>query len=377
MKEKELRLSGIEALGPEVQDPIKPERRFVMGVVEIPKIKIVERYLVRPLDETHKNNLKRQIKDQGLIEPITCDTDSDGGVVLLAGRHRLKACEELNYTKLPAKVYLGLSEADRLLVGFMSNELRKRPPAGRRFGSLKDWYDETFDKLREDLERLPSEEEVLQKLYYGSTKAKISEVMLGITIDRLKNDVDSLVGQLHLITDAQTPRREIERLIITSKDTKILQLPLLTAGNALFAIKHLCRASPVTYDETQSGNNLREHEYTHLRDFLERIINEMVLPWIEVGEIDATINFFKRHPFEAFTRIVADALVELGCPPQSGMTSPLYHRDRIDWDGLFSRLANLKTAQLWKYEVISKERSIMDLVGRLRYYSAHGRLPPQ
>lgn len=341
-------------------DPIHPERKFYMTVIPIADVKVEEKYLVRPLDQKHKNNLKEQIQEEGLIEPITVHEEQDGSFLLLAGQHRIVAVKELEQSEVPAKIYVNLNETAKRLIGYMSNELRKRPPAGKRYEALNEIFDETKRELQAE-GKTPSEEQVVNQLYFKSSTIRVKEMILGITVDRLRNDTDSLVLKYGLIQDSQVHRKKMEEAVRNGS------YPLLTAQNTFTALSNLCRAKPITQTEEEEGKNYREHEYKNVREYFDRIITEFIEPWIEVGAIDTAINFCRIHPFEAFTKIVHDFLVDDGHPSAGTKSAPFYHDIKIDWDGLLKRLSPLKDSKIWNVPVIAQERNKGDLKARLRY----------
>lgn len=350
-------------------DPIHPNRNFYMEMIPIDEIKKDIKYLVRSLDDKHKNDLKTKIQDQGLIEPITVHREPTGEFVLLAGHHRLVALEELEAKEVPAKIYVNLDESEKRLVGYMSNETRKRPSAGKRYQALNELFDVKMQELRKELGRIPSEQEIISTFYFGSQQMPVKEAILGIIIDKLRNDSSSLVSKYCLIQNAQTPKRKIEGEITYGR------YPLMTAQNTFAALMQLCRAKPVTKDEEDEDKNYRKYEYANVKEFFDKIISEFIKPWIEVGQIDTVINFSRRYQFEAFARIVNDLLVEDGLPDTSTYASPFYHQREINWEKLFSKLVPLKDANIWNHQLIATERNISDLKSRLRFFMENGKVP--
>jgi ParB/RepB/Spo0J family partition protein len=70
--------------------------------------------------------LKLSIKTRGLISPIAVQTLRDGSFLLLAGERRLRACKELEYTTIEAKVWTDeLSELDIRCIELAENLDRK------------------------------------------------------------------------------------------------------------------------------------------------------------------------------------------------------------------------------------------------------------
>lgn len=353
-----------------MSDPVHQNRKFYMDVIEVPKIKMDMAYLVRDLNEAHKNDLKWKIQDQGLIEPITVSREPNGDLILLAGQHRLVALIELEAKTVPAKIYVDLDETEKRLIGYMSNESRKRPSAGKRFEALNDLFDDTLTKLHKEKGLIPSEEQVVNEFYFSSKAMPVKELIIGIHVDKIRNDPNSLVNKYQLIQNAQVPRRKIEDEILKGR------YPLMTAQNIFAALMQLCRSKPVTQVEEEENLNFRKYEYANVKEFFDRVITEFIQPWIEVGQIETVINFCRRFPFEAFARIVQDLLVEDGLPGISTRAGPFFHDQKIDWDRLFNRLSLLKSADLWQRPEIEQERSIADLKSRLRYYLENsGKLP--
>lgn len=351
-----------------MSDPIKPDRKFYMDMITLDKITKDIKYLVRSLDLKHKNDLKDKIKDQGLIEPLTVHLEPDGNFVLLAGHHRLVALEELEATQVPAKIYVTLDETEKRVVGYMSNETRKRPSAGRRYHALNEMFDVKMQTLRKDLGRIPCEQEIIGSFYFGSKQMPVKEAILGIIIDKLRNDSESLVKKYGLIQEAQTPKRKIQ------EEIKNKRYPLLTAQNTFAALMQLCRSKPLTKKEEDEDKNYRKNEYANVKEYFDRIIKEFIQPWIDMAQIDTVVNFSRRYQFEAVARIAKDLLVEDGMPDIGTYASPFYHQSKIDWDKLFTRLAPLKDASIWNHHSIATERNISDLKSRLRYFMENGHL---
>lgn len=71
-------------------------------------------------------SLKQSIKDNGLITPIAVQSGKDGSFRLLAGERRLKACTELGWEVIDAKVWTDeLSELDVYCIELAENLDRK------------------------------------------------------------------------------------------------------------------------------------------------------------------------------------------------------------------------------------------------------------
>lgn len=347
------------------KDPIHPERRYTTGVLPISKIKLDSKYLVRHLDEKHRDRLMQEIQEEGLIEPITVNKEPNGDYTLIAGQHRIEACKELGFEDIDAKIYWELDETSKMLLGYMSNEARKRPAAGDRYSALY----QIFEEKKQDFVkngRIPCEQDIINETYLKSSKMKVNEIVKGIIVDRLRHDPSSEVSRFELIQNAQVPRKKIVDAINHGT------YPLFTAQNVFLALSNLCRQKPITAEEEEEGKNYRNNEYNNVREFFNKIVEEFIQPWIEVEDVDPAINFCRRHPFDAFTKLVAELLVQEGCPSVSSKTAPFYHSEKIDWDVLFEKLKPLKGSKVWTYPPIAEERSVNDILYQLRYYLQNG-----
>lgn len=92
--------------------------------------------------------------------------------------------------------------------------------------------------------------------------------------------------------------------------------------------------------------------------------------------IDSAINFCRRHPFDAFTKLVAEILIQEGHPSTSSKTAPFYHNEKIDWKKLFDKLKPLKSSKVWIYDPIADERNVSDILYQIRYYLQNGEYAP-
>jgi len=349
-------------------DHIHPERTYDLTVLPLERIELNPKYLVRALDQKHKERLKSEIKEEGLIEPITVNQNSNGGFEIIAGQHRYYACKELGFTEIDAKVYVNLTEADKMLLGYMSNEARKRPAAGNRYHALYTIFEETKRDLIKG-KTTPSEEEIINETYMKS-KGKVSEIVRGLVVDRLRNDPESLAYKYELIQNAQVPRKKIVNAISQGK------YPLFTAQNVFSALSNLVRQKPVDKEEEEQGKNYREYEYRNVREFFNRLVEEFIEPWISVRNIDSAINFARIHPFDAFTKLVAEMLIQDGYPSSTTKTAPFFHSQQIDWNRLFQKLKPLKDSNIWNYPPIAQQRNVNDILYQLRYLIQNGKFAP-
>jgi len=72
---------------------------------------------------------KKSIEEQGLLQPIVVTNQQVEGqepYLLLAGGRRLKACEELGWTQIPARIFSVVDELTRRTIELMENLQRKQ-----------------------------------------------------------------------------------------------------------------------------------------------------------------------------------------------------------------------------------------------------------
>ena len=366
-------------------------RYFYLNEIEIDRIKIDQKIVVRNKDPELLRRLKPQINAEGLIEPLTVEDLGNDQYLLLAGQHRYHVLRELGIQHAPAKIYLELEPDERLTLGYMSNEARKDPPAGRKYGSLHEQFNEIKKKLEKEIKREPSEYEVINEMYMAKNptnkdklqKLKTKEILIAILLENIKYEPDSLVSEYKFISDAQVPKTRINSIVDEfKKNNTTLELPLLTSKNAFYGLTHLVRTIPITLDEQKQGIDYRHLELQNVTTFLELLITKYIKPWMETGEstkIDASMNLCKRHIFETLCKLVANRLRDrdFDIISKDGKKAPLYTDKKIPWTQLFNDLELFFNPDFLNNPIISQERSLNHLWERSEYYviTRPGRFP--
>lgn len=366
-------------------------RYFYLNEIEIDRIKIDQKIVVRNKDPELLRRLEPQINAEGLIEPLTVEDLGNDQYLLLAGQHRYHVLRELGIQHAPAKIYLELEPDERLTLGYMSNEARKDPPAGRKYGSLHEQFNEIKKKLEKEIKREPSEYEVINEMYMAKNptnkdklqKLKTKEILIAILLENIKYEPDSLVSEYKFISDAQVPKTRINSIVDEfKKNNTTLELPLLTSKNAFYGLTHLVRTIPITLDEQKQGIDYRHLELQNVTAFLELLITKYIKPWMETGEstkIDASMNLCKRHIFETLCKLVANRLRDrdFDIISKDGKKAPLYTDKKIPWTQLFNDLELFFNPDFLNNPIISQERSLNHLWERSEYYviTRPGRFP--
>jgi hypothetical protein len=351
-------------------------RFFYMSEIDISGIKIDPRIVVREKDDSLINRLTPQIESEGLIEPLTVLDLSNEEYLLLAGQHRYHVCKNLGVQQVPAKVYLNLDLAEQLTLGYMSNEVRKDPPAGRKYGALHEIFNETKRKLQAQSKRQVSEAEVINSMYMTKmpqiAKFKVKEILIGIITDDLIHDQDSLVGKHNFISVRQVPKHKIIAMTTEYKKAATNQFPLLTANNAFYGLTHLVRTSAITQEEEKTGKNFRRNEYENVKMLFDLIISKHIKPWMERSEpeIDAAMNVCRRHIFEIFCKLLALRLRNKGfdIKTKDGSKAPLFTERKIPWTDIFEEIQPFFTPAFLNNPNIANERSLDTLWNRVEYY---------
>lgn len=366
-------------------------RYFYLNEVELDLIKIDQKIVVREKDKSLMNKLTPQINAEGLIEPLTVEDLGNNQFLLLAGQHRYHVLRDLGIEKAPAKIYLELQPDERLTLGYMSNEARKDPPTGRRYGSLNDQFTEIKKKLQRELKETPSEFEIITEMYMAKNlknseklqKLKTKEILIAILLENIKYNSDSLVNQYKFISDAQVPKTKIMIMIENfRRNQKKLEFPLLTSKNAFFGLVHLTRTIPISTEEHKQDKDFRHLELQNVTSLFEFLITKYIKPWMESGtsaKIDASMNLCKRHIFETLCKLIANRLRDrdFDITSKDGKKAPLYTQKKIPWKQLFDDLEHFFNPDFLNNPIISQERSLSHLWDRCEYYviSRPGRLP--
>ena len=366
-------------------------RYFYLNEIELERIKIDQKIVVREKDPNLLRRLQPQVNAEGLIEPLTVEDLGNNQFLLLAGQHRYHVLRELGIEKAPAKIYLELEPDERLTLGYMSNEARKDPPAGRRYGSLNDQFNEIKKKLQKELKRKPSEFEIIYDMYMAKNlknkeklqKLKTKEILVAILLDNIKYNPDSIVNQHKFISDAQVPKTKISNMVEKFQQHQgNLEFPLLTSKNAFYGLIHLIRTVPISNEEMKQDMDYRHLELQNVTTFLELLITSYIKPWMESGNsanIDASMNLCKRHIFETLCKLIANRLRDrdFDITSKDGKKAPLYTNKKIPWKQLFEDLEYFFNPDFLNNPIISQERSLSHLWDRCEYYviTRPGRLP--
>ena len=360
-------------------------RFYYMTEIDLSRIKVDQRIVVREKDDSLINRLIPQIESEGLIEPLTVLDLGENEFLLLAGQHRYHVCKNLGIQTIPAKVYMKLDLSEQLTLGYMSNEVRKDPPAGRKYGALHEIFNENKRKLESQLKRSVSESEVINNMYMTRipqvAKFKVKEIIVGIITDDLIHDQDGLVGKYHFISVRQVPKSRIISLINNHQYGDFNEFPLLTSQNAFYGLTHLVRTTAVSFEEEKEGKNFRRNEYANVRMFFDLLISKHIKPWMEnrEPEIDSAMNVCRRYIFEMLCKLVSIRLRDIGfdIKTKDGSKAPLYTDRKIPWTELFEEIKPFFTPAFLTNPSISNERSIDLLWNRIEYYVLvkPGRMP--
>lgn len=97
-------------------------KRMDTKLLPISSIQVAER--IRK-DNSGLDELAGDIREHGLINPITVMEQSEGGYVLIAGLRRLKATEQLGAKEIRATVMTALEADEMLMLEIAENEQRK------------------------------------------------------------------------------------------------------------------------------------------------------------------------------------------------------------------------------------------------------------
>ena len=366
-------------------------RYYYLNEIELKCIEIDQKIVVRAKDPKLLKRLEPQVSAEGLIEPLTVEDLGDNRLLLLAGQHRYNVLCKLGIEKAPAKIYLKLRPDERLTLGYMSNEARKDPPTGRRYGSLNNQFIEIKTKLEKELKREPSEYEIISNMYMAKDmedneklrKLKTKEILIAILLDNVKYNKNSLVYQHKFISDAQVPKTKIMNLVDKfQKNQENFEFPLLTSKNAFYGLVHMVRTVTISKEEMDMGVNHRHLELQNVITFLEMLITLHIKPWMESGNstnIDGAINLCKRHIFETMCKLMVNRLRDrdFDITSKDGKRAPLYTDKKIPWNQLFDDLKLFFNPIFLNNPMISQERSLNHLWARCEYYaiSRPGRLP--
>jgi len=113
---------GISALIPEFPEGI--EQVYTMAEIEVAQIKFNPHQPRQEFGAQAMAELIMSIREKGVIQPITV-RQVDGGFELIAGERRLRACQELGKTTIPAYIMPVATEAEMLELALIENVQRE------------------------------------------------------------------------------------------------------------------------------------------------------------------------------------------------------------------------------------------------------------
>jgi hypothetical protein len=111
----------------------KLEKEYKAKVVQVGEVRDISQYCECFGDYTDEemDDLKNDIAVNGVLSPVILMGKPHGGYLLIDGRHRLKACEDL-VTGCPAHVYEELSPEEQARLAFSGNRKHRK-------GQTRDW----------------------------------------------------------------------------------------------------------------------------------------------------------------------------------------------------------------------------------------------
>jgi len=113
---------GISALIPEFPEGV--EQIYATAEIEIAKIRFNPHQPRKEFGVQAMTELIMSIREKGVIQPITV-RQIDNGFELIAGERRLRACQELGKTTVPAYIIPVSEEADMLELSLIENVQRE------------------------------------------------------------------------------------------------------------------------------------------------------------------------------------------------------------------------------------------------------------
>ncbi|MFH1772570.1 MAG: ParB/RepB/Spo0J family partition protein [Candidatus Omnitrophota bacterium] len=112
---------GLEALMPKKSSALSP-REFIY--IKIDNLKPSPYQPRKTIDVSELNDLKKSIKEKGLIQPIVVRKTKEGFYEIVAGERRYQAAKSLGINELPSMVK-DLSDKETLIISVVENLQRK------------------------------------------------------------------------------------------------------------------------------------------------------------------------------------------------------------------------------------------------------------
>ena len=162
----------------------KPKAIPFFALISIDKIDDTKQMVRSGKDDDHVIELANSISVHGLLEPIVVTPAQDGAYTLVAGYHRLQACQRLGYKTIPAMINTRVTAENIRSVALVENIIRRDMSLEEEILAIKTLQDQ--DKL--------SVSQITQAV--GRSRAW---VMRRIAADSMPDDV-----RVHLFSGAIT-----------------------------------------------------------------------------------------------------------------------------------------------------------------------------
>jgi len=123
----------------------KPKPKPVFALIAISKIDDTKQMVRSGKDDDHVIELSNSISVHGLLEPIVVTPAQDGAYTLVAGYHRLQACQRLGWKTIPSMINTGITAENIRSVALVENIIRRDMSLEEEILAIKTLQDQ--DKL--------------------------------------------------------------------------------------------------------------------------------------------------------------------------------------------------------------------------------------
>ena len=310
------------------------------------------------------NELIASISSLTLLTPLTCaylepskndeSTDSEDTVVLLDGRHRFSALEQLRTdypewardARIDIKIYYNLEKSDVHIIATYLNKTRKALAKGEYYKAIVDIYDSRHDEIVEKSGKEPTEEEIFKSINARDLADKNFDLSVGRIVGMTAFNEEQEGSWYPFVGLRQQDR-------IKSGDNEGDFCPL-TAGNLATFLKHLCYSSFYT---TNDGS--RSIEITNVLQLGVLFKNIILKPVQSYDRANGTTVACKHWTLDALGKLIEEEFKDTLVNGFDADRSLMAHTE-IRWDRFKSLLDEYYSIMKDQAEVINKYRDSMD-----------------
>ena len=276
---------GLSALIPEKVNVEQGQNKEAVGVLKISKIKDNSQQPRTHYDDLKLEELKKSIKDQGVLQPILVRPLGDGYEVI-AGERRLRAARALGLETVPA-IIKNVSTEEAFVIALVENIQREELNAIEEAHAFRRLIDE-YKLSHEDVAKAVSKD--------AST---ISNTMRLLNLPKYLQDavVEQAISMGHArsllaVEDSIRQKQLFEKIVAKGLSVRELEALIKSEGHTL--LRRAKRIKPVSADLASIEEELRGIVGSKVSILSQKKRGKIVIEYYSLDDLDRILGLFRR-----------------------------------------------------------------------------------